>query len=86
MAGGLPAVFFTALAFGAFFAFWNRLGCASNSLFALLVYAAGFLAALISMRSFMFTTTMILPAVALIVFARFFLRSASSGRLPDRAD
>lgn len=73
IAGGMLAVFLTALGLGAIFAFWNRLGCSSNSTYALLVYAAGFFAALITMRSLMFSTTLFLPAVALIVFAKYFL-------------
>lgn len=83
IAGGLPAVFLTALALGIFFAYWNRLGCANSSLFALLVYAAGFFAALITMRSLMFMTTMILPAVALIVFARLFLSGETTAPDPE---
>lgn len=80
MAAGLPGVFFTALGLGVLLAYWNRLGCASNSLFALLVYAAGFFAALITMRSLMFATTMILPAIGLIVFAKIFLSDESQRR------
>ncbi|MCC5805094.1 MAG: hypothetical protein JJU00_02085 [Opitutales bacterium] len=86
MAGGFAAVLLTGLAFGMFFAWWNRLGCAGNSLYAMLVYASGFLAALISMRSLMFTTTMILPAVALIVFAKFFLDDDSFRRPTEERD
>lgn len=74
MAGGEIAVFGTGLFLGLLFAWWNRLGGKSNTVFSMLVYSVGFFCALISMRSLMFLTTAMLPSVALLVYAKFFLK------------
>lgn len=68
--GRLMIVLFGAI-LGAGCAWWNRLGGQGGSIYSMLTYSAGFYVALISMRSVMFTTTAMLPALALIVFAKF---------------
>ncbi|MEA3207644.1 MAG: hypothetical protein QOE70_701 [Chthoniobacter sp.] len=71
MSGGLPAVFLAALIFGALTGWWNCLGSTSKSELGILVYASGFLAAVLSMRSLLVFTTVILPTIASIVIGSF---------------
>ncbi len=56
------------LFFGALAAWWNRMAMREQSDYALVVYALGFFAAGITMRSMFWLTTAILPVIALIVF------------------
>src|SRR5262249_460493 len=53
IAGGVPAVLFASLAFGAAAAMWNRVGQNMTSPFWQVLYASGFFCAMISMRSIM---------------------------------
>ncbi|MBD2026057.1 hypothetical protein H6F80_16925, partial [Leptolyngbya sp. FACHB-711] len=70
MAGWLGAIGMS-LFFGALAAWWNRMAMQSQSDYALVVYALGFFAAGITMRSMFALTTTILPVIALIVFRKF---------------
>lgn len=70
MAGWLGVIGMS-LFFGALAAWWNRMAMQSQSDYALVVYALGFFAAGITMRSMFWLTTTILPVIALIVFRRF---------------
>ena len=79
MAGGAIAVFCTGLMFGAIMAWWNRLASPRNSEFGILIYASGFFAAVISMRSVFVFTTAMLPTLTAIVLGAFFL-----GKYEDR--
>lgn len=56
---------------GALAAWWNRMAMKQQSDYALVVYALGFFAAGITMRSLFWLTTAILPVIALIVFRKF---------------
>ena len=67
---GIPGVIIFGCGLGMFFSYWNRLGSRTDSVYALLVYAVGIFAAVITMRSVMTMTTALLPPLALIVFAR----------------
>ena len=67
MAGGTIAVVLCGLAFGAIISWWNCFGSPRNSELGILIYASGFLAAVISMRSLFVFTTAILPTVAAVV-------------------
>jgi hypothetical protein len=67
MAGGLIAVFFTGLFFGALTGWWSYLASPRNSELGILIYASGFFAAVISMRSLFVLTTAMLPTIAAIV-------------------
>jgi len=67
MSGGIAAVFVIGLALGTFMGWWSSLGSPRNSEFGHLVYASGFVAAVISMRSlFVFTTALIPTAFAIV--------------------
>jgi hypothetical protein len=70
MSGGSLAVFITALALGGFMGWWSSLSSPRNSEIGHLVYASGFFAAVISMRSlFVFTTALLPTAVAIAISA-----------------
>ena len=84
IAGGTVGVILGSAFFGALTAWWGRLSAALTSEFGVLIYASGFFAIIISMRSMRVLTTAILPTIAAICFAVVFLRkSAESARLAD---
>jgi hypothetical protein len=68
MAGGLFAVILASLIFGAAGARWNRLGTVAQGNLDKIVFATGFFAAGICMRSFMSVAPAILPTLALYIF------------------
>ncbi|WP_088892273.1 hypothetical protein [Leptolyngbya ohadii] len=70
MMAGWMGVIGMSLFFGALAAWWNRMAMQNQSDYALVVYALGFFAAGITMRSMFWLTTAILPVIALIVFRR----------------
>lgn len=74
MAGHL-GVLLMSLFFGGLAAWWNRLAFQKQSDYAMVVYALGFFASVIVMRSMFWLTTMMLPIVALIVFKKNFLKN-----------
>jgi hypothetical protein len=71
MMAGWPGVIGVSLFFGALAAWWNRMAMRQQSDYALVVYALGFFAAGITMRSMFALTTAILPVIALIVFRKY---------------
>jgi oligosaccharide repeat unit polymerase len=71
MSGGLLGVFLTGSVFGAVAGWWNRLGRGDNSPFGHLVFASGFFAAVISMRSMFVFTTAILPTIAALLLGNW---------------
>ena len=73
MGGGFFGVALAALFFGILAAWWNLRFIPSTDLYQNLLYASGIFAALISMRSIFWFTTAILPTIALIIYARWFL-------------
>lgn len=79
MSGGNIVVFLIALAFGAVGGWWCYLASPRNSEIGILIYASGFFAAVISMRSLLVFTTALLPTVAGIVIATYLV-----GKLRDR--
>lgn len=76
MSGGLIAVFLTALFFGAITSWWDYLSSDRNSQLGILVYASGFFAAVISMRSLFVFSTAILPTVAAVIAGSFIVHLA----------
>ncbi len=70
MMAGMFGVVAMSLLFGAIAAWWNRMAMRQQSDYALVVYALGFFAAGITMRSMFWFTTTILPVVALIVLRK----------------
>jgi len=73
LAAGTFGVILASAFFGALTAWWGRLTTALASEFGILIYASGFFAIIISMRSLLVLTTAILPTVAAICFAAVFL-------------
>jgi hypothetical protein len=77
LAAGTFGVILASAFFGALTAWWGRLTAALASEFGVLIYASGFFAIIISMRSLLVLTTAILPTVAAICFAIVFLRKSA---------
>jgi oligosaccharide repeat unit polymerase len=73
MAGGLLAVLFFSLLFGAAAEMWNRVGSDIDSSFSQLLYASGFLCAAIAMRSMLSMVPLMLPTLALWLYGKFWL-------------
>lgn len=69
MSYGWTGVFLTGLFFGVITGWWAHLASARNSELGILIYASGFLAAVISMRSLFVFTTAILPTLLALVGA-----------------
>ncbi|OKH18060.1 hypothetical protein [[Limnothrix rosea] IAM M-220] len=71
MFAGWPGIVIFSAFFGALSAWWNRMAILTQSDYGLVVYALGFFAAGLTMRSCFWTTTAILPVIALVVFRKF---------------
>ena len=86
MAGGMIAVFACGIFFGAATGWWCHLCSPKNSEMGLLIYASGFFAAVISMRSLFVFTTALMPTVAGIVIGVYLVRylAARVARLAKR--
>ncbi len=80
MSGGYLGVVLFGLFFGVVMCWWNKLGREDNSPFGYLLYASGFFAAVISMRSLFVFTTAILPTVAAIVFGNWAIQNGLARR------
>jgi oligosaccharide repeat unit polymerase len=80
MAGGLVGVVIAGLLFGAGAELWNRLGRAVSSPFAQLLYASGFLCAMLSMRSITWASVTTLPTIALWLYGKMYLRRSPRAR------
>lgn len=73
MSGGMLGVFLAGLVFGFINGWWNRFGRPDNSALGHLIFASGFFAAVISMRSMFVFTTAILPTLAALALAHALL-------------
>ena len=71
MSGGNFAVLLIALIFGAASGWWCYLASPRNSEIGILIYASGFFAAVISMRSLLVFTTALLPTIVGIIIATY---------------
>ncbi|MFP4135098.1 MAG: hypothetical protein ACLFTJ_13215, partial [Halothece sp.] len=71
MLGGIIAVIVISLIIGAASNWWTRIISQQSSGYAIVVGALGFFVAAMTMRSLVFFTTIILPIIALIFFAKF---------------
>jgi hypothetical protein len=83
MSGGLLAVVFAGLLFGAAAEMWNRTGRDISSQFAQLLYVSGFLCAAVAMRSMLSTVPLMLPTLALWLYGKLWLpsrRRSAAGR------
>jgi hypothetical protein len=80
MSGGLLAVFATALFFGYVTGWWSHLASPRNSELGILIYASGFFAAVISMRSMFVFTTALLPTAAAIAVTSLIVKRIRESR------
>ena len=78
IAGGLLWIIPIGVLIGAFCGFWNELARFIRSPFALIVFASGFYAVLLLMRSLIFFTTALLPPIALIIMGFILYKSRQS--------
>lgn len=79
MSGGNVAVLLVALSFGAVFGWWSSLASSRNSELGILIYASGFFAAVISMRSLLVFTTALLPTAACLIAGAWLVRIVKTG-------
>ncbi len=86
ISGGMAAVVLTGLFFGLTSGWWSYLSSPRNSELGVLIYASGFFAAVISMRSLFAFTTALLPTVAAIVIGTYAVKKliAQTQRLLNR--
>lgn len=80
MSGGNFAVLLAGMLFGAVTGWWSRLASPRNSDFGTLVYASGFFATVITMRSLYVFTTAILPTIGAIVLGYLLLKRQMQNR------
>lgn len=73
MAGGFLGVLIAGLAFGAAAGWWNRTGRKVDSSFSQVLYASGFLAAAMAMRSMITMVPFMLPTLALWLMGKYWL-------------
>lgn len=71
IAGGMTVVLITGMFFGFLCSWWSQLASPKNSEIGVLIYASGFVAVAISMRSLFVFTTALLPTIAAIVGGRW---------------
>jgi hypothetical protein len=81
ISGGYSAVVFVGLLLGAVMGFWNTMASPRNSEIGILVYASGFFAAVITMRSLFAFTTAVLPTIAALCVAAMIVNTAQAGVL-----
>jgi hypothetical protein len=79
MSGGNIAVLFVALGFGAVLGWWSALASPRNSELGILIYALGFFAAVISMRSLLVFTTALLPTAAGLIAGTWLVGRVKNG-------
>lgn len=77
---GWLGTFLAGVFFGAASGWWSRMASPRNSDFGILVYASGFFAAVISMRSLFVFTTALLPTLGAIFFGRLVFQQYESWR------
>ncbi|WP_407185015.1 O-antigen polymerase [Bradyrhizobium centrosematis] len=78
MTWGLLGVVIAGLGFGAAAGWWNRVGQQSGSSFSQILYASGFLAAAMAMRSMITMVPFMLPTLALWLLGKYWLPKSRS--------
>lgn len=84
MAGGLFAVIVASLCLGAAAAAWNRVGAKAQGNLDQILFASGFFAAGLCMRSFLGVMPAVLPTLALYLFRRWHLKFRVRSRVRPR--
>jgi hypothetical protein len=85
ISGGWAGVVWAGLFFGFVAGWWGRMASPRNSDFGTLVFASGFFAAVISMRSLLVFTTAVLPTIGAIVLGQFLINRIEQARIPGPA-
>jgi oligosaccharide repeat unit polymerase len=80
MMGGYPAILLVALLYGGLAGWWNRFGVDFRSNAGVILYASGFFTAMISMRSILWTTTAMLPTIAIWLYLKWRKPSVRPGQ------
>lgn len=78
MAFGFIGILIAGLSFGAAAGWWNRTGQQVGSSFSQILYASGFLAAAMAMRSLLTMVPFMLPTLALWLLGKYWLPKSSS--------
>jgi hypothetical protein len=81
IAGGMVVVLLTGIFFGVICTWWSKLASPRNSEIGVLIYASGFVAVAISMRSLFVFTTALIPTVLATVGGRWLVN-----RMKQRAE
>jgi oligosaccharide repeat unit polymerase len=84
MSGGIVGVVLIALFLGALARWWGQHASAYNSDLGILIYASGFFAVAITMRSMLVATTAMLPTIAAVVIGRYLIRRYRVQVAPSR--
>lgn len=82
MSGGMIGILLCGIFFGAFTGWWGHLASPRNSELGILIYASGFFAVVISMRSLLVFTTAILPPLAGLAIAFYMVDKQGSLQRP----
>lgn len=80
ISGGYLAVLGASLLLGALGARWNRLGQTARGNFEIVLYASGFFATALAMRSLLWVSVAVLPTLALWLYGRWFLKRGAARR------
>lgn len=86
MSGGVLGVGLCGLILGSLTAWWNRLGRENNTPFGFLIFASGFFAVVMSMRSLLVFTTAILPTIAALLLGYWIVANRLERRPPPPAE
>jgi oligosaccharide repeat unit polymerase len=78
MSGGYVGVFLIAMALSLIYGWWSGLASPRNSEMGILIYASGFFATVITMRSLLAFSTAILPTIASLVGTHLLIQSAGA--------
>lgn len=78
MSAGLWGVFIAGCLFGMLAGWWGHIASPRNSDFGILIYASGFFAVVISMRSLFVFTTAILPTLSAIILGSILIQKVTS--------
>jgi hypothetical protein len=81
MAAGMLGVIGTGILLGSLAGWWNKLASSRNSDLGILIYASGFFAAVITMRSVFVLTTAFLPTLAAILGASYLVKKLAAQAL-----
>ena len=83
MSGGTIGIVICGLLLGSITSWWNQLAQDDNSSFGYLIFASGFFAAVITMRSIFMFTTAILPTMTAVIFGHWIVQTVRERRAAE---